>query len=111
MKAEDKIQQEIFVWFNNTYCLPSCKPRESILHVPNEGATNGKLTSIGLYSGASDLILSWKGKVLFCEIKAANGKQSTNQAKFESHMKQSGFTYFIVRSKDEFKEVINSLLF
>lgn len=110
MKAEDLVQQEIFRYYWNTYCLPKHQPREFILHIPNEGKDNGKLASIGLYSGASDIVFSCKGIIYFCEVKTVTGTQSPNQKKFETHVTQSGFTYFLVRSLEDFKKFLEKVL-
>jgi hypothetical protein len=103
-RIEDKIQQEIFTWFWNNYCLKHHQPREIMYHVPNEGKDNGKLVSIGLYPGCSDLIFTWRGQHLYCEIKTPTGSQSPNQKKFQSHVEQCGYKYVIIRSLKEFQE-------
>jgi len=102
MKSESRIQQEIFQWYWNDYCLPKCEPREVIFHVPNEG--QHRLVNIGVLAGVSDLIFSFRGTMYFCEVKDATGKQSPSQVKFERHINQAGFEYFLVRSLDEFKK-------
>jgi len=110
MKSEDKIQQEIFIYFNNKYCLPSCSPREIMFHVPNEGKENGKLVSIGLYPGAADLIFTWKGQVIAFEVKAEKGVQSPNQKKFEAHWIATGNKYYIGRSLEDFIKCLDKNL-
>lgn len=77
------------------------------LHVPNEG--QHRLINVGVYPGASDLILSWRGKIYFVEVKNEKGKQRLNQEQFEAHVKQSGFKYVLVRSLDEFKDFLLNL--
>ena len=84
-KSESKIQQEIFVWFWNKFCLPKCEPREVIFHVPNEN--QHRLVNIGVLPGVSDLVFTWKGRHYYCEVKDNKGKQSGNQIKFENHIK------------------------
>lgn len=108
-RHEEVIQSKIFRWFWNKYCLKHHEPRELIYHVPNEGKNNGRLVSIGLYPGCADLIFTWKGKHYYCEIKTAKGIQSINQKRFEAHVKQAGYTYFLCRSLEEFKNIIQSL--
>ena len=105
MQSESKIQQQIVQWFNNTYCLVNHTPRYLILHIPNEGKDNGKLVSVGLYPGAADLLIVANGITYFVEVKEPlKGKQSPNQSKFENHCNQSGITYCIVFSLEEFKK-------
>lgn len=103
MKSESRIQQEIWQFYWNTYCLPIHSPREIIFHVPNEGKDNGRLIAVGLYPGASDLVLTFLGKHYYCEVKDLVGVQSKNQKKFQAHIEQCGYEYFLVRSLEEFK--------
>lgn len=109
-KSESRIQQEIFVWYWNMYCLPVRDPREIIYHIPNEGKENAKLTSVGLYPGAADLIFTYKGQHYYCEVKEPErGRQSPNQKKFQKHVEQCGYKYFIVYSLHEFQQLIESI--
>lgn len=108
-REEDKIQQTIYQWFWNNYCLPIHTPREIIYHIPNEGKNNSHLTRIGLYPGASDLVFTFRGHHYYCELKTDKGTQSPNQKKFEKHIKQCGYVYFICRSLDQFKLFIDGL--
>jgi len=106
-KTESRIQQEMFQWFWNNHCLPSNPNREWIFHVPNEN--QHRLISIGVYPGCSDLVLSWKGKTYFVEVKTEIGKQSPKQKKFEDHVHQCGNDYVLVRSLFEFQTFLLSL--
>ena len=106
-KTESRIQQEMFQWFWNSHCLPSNPNREWIFHVPNEN--QHRLISIGVYPGCSDLVLSWKGSTYFVEVKTEIGKQSPKQKKFESHVKQCGNEYILVRSLLELQSFLVSL--
>jgi hypothetical protein len=105
-REEDKIQQEIFVWYWNNYCLPICTPREIMYHIPNEGKDNGRLVSIGLMPGAADLVFTYRGQHYYCEIKTEKGTQSPNQKKFQKHIEQCGYIYFICRSLLQFQNFI-----
>jgi hypothetical protein len=80
-----------------------------ILHIPNEGKNNGRLVSIGLYPGAADLFIYHKWVFVFVEVKDAKGKQSPNQIEFEQHCHQSGIEYGLVRSLEEFQQLIKNL--
>lgn len=105
-RAEDSIQQEIFMWYHNTYCLLHHTPRRMIFSVPNEGKP--ELVRTGLYPGASDLLVFHHvGRPpLFVEVKTPSGVQSVSQKEFESHATSLGCQYFLVRSLEDFKEVI-----
>lgn len=108
MKSESKIQAEIVAWYHNNFCLPIHTPRQLILHVPNQGQF--KLINIGVYPGASDLIIVHNKKIYMIEVKEPDkGRQSDSQIKFEAHCLQSCIPYFIVYSLDDFKKIIFAL--
>lgn len=110
-KTESYLQQEIFVWYNNNFCLKTHENRGMIFSIPNGGTRNIReamtLKRTGLLAGASDLIvITPKGKLMFVELKIDKGRQSDNQIEFEQRVKKLGFEYHIVRSLEEFKEII-----
>jgi hypothetical protein len=106
---ENLIQQEIFIWFNNNYCLKSDKNRCMIFSVPNDSInaieTKRKINT-GLLKGASDLIVILPNKVLFVEIKTEKGVQSGNQKDFQNRIEVLGFEYYVIRSLEQFKNLI-----
>ena len=108
MPSEGLIQQQMVMWYNNTYCLATANPNERgvIFHIPNEN--QHKLIGVGLLPGASDLIVIHPGidRPLFIEVKDSKGKQSPKQAAFEQRIKALGYTYEVVRSLEEFKNII-----
>lgn len=106
MKSEDRIQQEIYVEFNNKY--PNL--RGCLFHCPNGGTRDKKeakkLKYMGVYPGVSDLIFLFKGKCYLIELKNEIGVQSNSQKKWEATMKEQGFDYVIFRtSKDTLKYI------
>lgn len=109
--TESKIQQEIYQWFQNTYCLKHHSPRGMILSIPN-GGTRNKMEAItlkatGLLPGASDLIvITPNGKILFIELKTEKGVQSDVQKDFESRVSALGYEYHVVKSLEQFKSII-----
>lgn len=108
--TESKLQQEIFQWFQNTYCLKHHNPRLCIFSVPNGGTRNQleaiTLKATGLLPGVSDLIiLQPNGKTIFVEVKTEKGIQSEKQKDFETTVTNLGFEYYLVRSLDEFKQI------
>lgn len=112
--SEDKIQQDIFMWFNNNYCLKHHDPRCIIFSVPNGGTRNKmeamKLKSTGMKAGVSDLIVILPNKVLFVEVKTETGRQSDKQIEFEKTITDLGYSYILVRSLGEFKTVVSEFL-
>jgi len=111
MKTEFNIQQEIVVWFRNNHCLKRNNPRNIIFSVPNEAAYKNKsFIQTGLMVGVSDLIVVVKEKTIFIEVKTATGKQSPKQIEFEDTIKNLYLNYYVVRSLDQFKTIINTYL-
>lgn len=131
--SEESIQSECNTWINNTYGLKHHKPRVILFSVPNEIAmmirgvlfntklpkskideiiaiVSQKLKNMGLRSGVSDTICVLPNKVLFIEFKTDKGVQSDSQKEFEIIIKDNGHHYYVIRSLDSFKELINSYL-
>jgi hypothetical protein len=110
--TESKLQQDIFNFYQNNYCLKFHNPRGLIFSIPN-GGTRNKLEAItmkatGLLAGASDLIIILpNGKLFFIELKIEKGIQSDKQKEFENRVSDLGFEYKIIRSLDEFKNFIH----
>jgi hypothetical protein len=52
------------------------------------------------------MILVTPEKVFFIEVKNAKGKQSEDQEKFQNRVESMGYSYFLVRSLQEFKQSI-----
>ena len=107
---ENKIQAEIYQWFNNNYCLKNNDPQCCIFAVPNGGTRNLKeamtLKATGTLSGVSDLIVLLPNKILFIEVKTDIGTQSKEQKNFQERVEKLGFEYHLVRSLEDFKCVI-----
>ena len=110
---ENKIQFDIVMWFNNSFCLKNDKQRGLIFAVPNGGTRNIKeamvLKSTGVLAGVSDLIVILpNGKLIFVEVKKENGKQSDKQKDFEDRVNKLGYDYWLVYSLNDFKEIIKN---
>ena len=109
MKSESRIQQEIVMWYNNTYCLQHHENRCMIFSVPNETSDKMELRkkmATGMLAGVSDLIVITPNKLMFVECKDDKGIQSPNQKDFESRIKTLGYEYHLVRSLEEFKTIL-----
>lgn len=111
MKTEARIQQELVIWFRNKFGLKHHNPKYLIFSVPNESESkteNIYKKSIGLLSGVSDLIVVLNGKIIFVEVKTETGTQSEKQKEFQKDVENLKFNYYIIRSKDEFINLINN---
>lgn len=109
LKAEERIQQDVFVHAKNNYCLPAHDDRGIIFHVPNQRISKSeriKLSAIGVLPGVSDLIFIYKSKHLYLEVKTATGTQSDKQKEFQARIEANGSHYYIIRSVEDFKEVM-----
>jgi len=118
--SEQAVQACIVKFYNNTYCLAHHSPRCLILAIPNGGERNkvNAMMSIaaGEYAGASDLLVIHYGKVIFVELKTPeayakkkNHGQSDAQIKFQGHIENIGFPYYIITSLEEFKNIIATI--
>lgn len=105
---EQRIQQACIKWYEYSYPkLRHC------LHSNNNNAKNktqGAIwKSMGMLAGVSDLEYNRDGKTYFIEIKTEKGRQSAYQKEFQEKITNEGFEYFIIRSLDEFIELIQSI--
>jgi hypothetical protein len=84
-----------------------------ILSIPNGGlrdkATAITMKATGLYKGAADLLVVYRGWVGFVELKTELGIQSPEQRQFEAHCIEAGLPYKIVRTLAEFQDLIATL--
>jgi hypothetical protein len=107
---EDKIQQSIYLWFTNNYVIKD--KRCMILSIPNGGLRDKRtamvLKSTGLYAGAADLLVVFRGWVCFVEVKTETGTQSDVQRQFEAHCITAGIAYRLVRNLEQFQQLILS---
>jgi len=108
--TEDILQAEIFKFYHNKYCNKLSNPQHLIFSVPNGGYRNKieamKMKATGLVAGVSDLIIVQPNRILFVELKKQNGIQSKEQKEFQRKINILGFEYHIVRSKEEFIQII-----
>lgn len=108
---ESKIQIECVKWFRLAY------PTTMLFSIPNGGfrtIRNAKIIKAeGVVAGVADLFLAMPNKDfhgLFIEMKTDKGRQQLTQKMFETNVKANGYNYQIVRSFDEFQELVNSYL-
>lgn len=122
---ESKIQQEIYTFINNTYCLKHHNPSLIVYSVTNGFAINlpkemplhwrkiviqeiSKINQLhvklGMLAGISDVkIEGCLGRVLSVEVKTETGKQSPEQIKIQAKVKKLGGRYIVVRSLLDFQ--------
>lgn len=124
---EDQLQIRCKGWFDKVYCdqhllLEKHVPKEDterikllLHHSPNEGQLprsdrdGAKRKAMGVRAGFPDFILLMPGQgysYLAIELKTPKGRQSESQKAFQKAVEWSGGRYIIVRSLEEFKEII-----
>lgn len=129
-KSEAAIQNESYVWFTNTHGLKTSEPRMVMFSIPNEVAmmirgvlmqtrlpqkqidniiavVSQRLKNMGLKKGVSDTIVVLPEKTLYIEFKTDEGYQSQDQKEFEQTIKGLQHQYHVVRSLEQFKQIIN----
>jgi len=108
-KEEEHLQIDCINWFDYQYP----KLQKLLFAVPNGGSRH-KLEAVnlkkqGVRAGVSDLVLLYSNEqypFLCLELKALNGKQSTEQKEFQKSVESVGGLYVLIRSFDEFKNNI-----
>ena len=74
-------------------------------HNAIKGAYN---RAMGVIAGVADMCFIIEGGVVWIEWKGEKGRQSPDQVKFQSLVESFGHRYYIVRSYDEFIDIINT---
>ena len=109
MQSESRLQQEIVFFFHNSYpklrgCL--CYNNNSSI-----GVRRAKINkSLGIIKGRSDLVLYYNNNTYHIELKTLKGTQSKDQRLWQLLMEKQNFKYSIVRTLDEFKNLIKKIL-
>jgi len=110
---EHQLQKSCVMWFD----LQFPKYKFDLFAVPNGGhrnkATAGKLKAEGVRAGVSDLILErdgFFGPIVYLELKTDKGRQSDSQKDFQNHVEEKGRVYKVIRSIEDFIEVVTKHL-
>jgi len=131
-ESESYIQQTCLMWLNNNYGLQRHEPnRWMMFSIPNELAMGirsallelklpqkyvdqaialalKKASNTGFTPGVSDTIIVAPGGItLYIEFKTKIGRQSDEQIEFERRVTMLGHRYYLVRSLEEFKSIID----
>lgn len=87
-------------------------PGYLIYSCPNEATykNRGYFSPIGMLPGVADLTVVIPNKVIFFELKSKTGRQSVEQIEFMKKVEKLGFDYHIIRSVDDFIEIIENKL-
>jgi len=118
---EHVIQQQIYNWFNNNYCLKRHEPRLIIYSVPNGipvplppkemSRALGALNKIGMTKGISDLKIEGVfGRTISVEVKTSIGVQSEAQIAIQERIEKLGGIYIVTRNLESFQAEIQKHL-
>lgn len=138
IQTEDFLQQSCWKWFNENYGMKKHSPRLMFYSVANELGFNvanaiaekykirtdknspiwkvvarvyDKFKLTGFKKGVADVHLCFpNGKLVYIEFKTATGTQRPEQKEFQQQVEALGFKYYIVRSLEEFKSIVEDEL-
>lgn len=101
---ERDLQVECVYWFRKTH------KNQLIFSCPNEfaRAEAAAARKMGMLKGVSDIIVVMPDRVLFVEFKSLEGSQSLDQKRFQQKLERMGYTYVIIRTLKQFKDVIEN---
>ena len=106
--SEAKIQSSCVTWLWNERpetrgcCFSVTNNSEHIARAMQRKA-------LGLVAGVADTIFIWDGKIYAIEFKTLTGKQSARQIWWAKCWINQGGAYVVIRSLDEFKNMINDI--
>ena len=108
-KDEEILQINCITWFDYQY--PQLK--KLLFAVPNGGkrhiVTATNLKKQGVRAGVSDLVLLYSNTdypFMCLELKTPKGTQEDSQKEFHKSVESVGGLYVLIRSFDEFKDII-----
>lgn len=111
--AESQIQQNCVKWFRLQYADLALL----LFAVPNGGARNrieaGIMKGEGVTAGVADMLFLLPNEyhhALCIEFKTPKGKQQDSQKRFQRKVEAFGYRYEIVRSLEEFIELMRNYL-
>lgn len=111
-QSESELQAIIVAYFRYNY--PQYLIYSSLNGVKISGSNKygiiAKQKKEGMLNGVADLEVILPNKVLFIELKTAIGKQSPDQIVMQQKLTELGHSYYLVRSLEEFKQVISKHL-
>ena len=107
--TEAQIQSSCVLWLWNTHP----ETRGLFFSVTNNSehvARAMQRKALGLIAGVSDCLFIWNGTVICLEFKTEKGRQSPAQIEWAWKVNQQHIQYYIIRSLEQFKQVIESII-
>jgi hypothetical protein len=108
--TEAALQSSCVKWYDLQYATEKLR----LFSIPNEGQRNpvngARMKAMGRRKGAPDLVFMIEhGQVVFIEFKTEKGRQSPEQKAFQQQADKQFIKYHIIRSFEQFKELIVNL--
>ena len=110
---EHRLQCSCVQWFRLAYP----ERRHNLFAVPNGGfrtkTTAAKMKAEGVLPGVADLLLLYAAHGyhgLCIELKTTEGRQAYTQGEWQRNIEADGYLYVVVRSIEEFIEVVTAYL-
>jgi hypothetical protein len=106
--SEAQLQSQCVIWMRNE------KPetRGLFFAITNNSENIGRAMqrkSMGLIPGVADTCFLWRGEAYFIEFKTPEGNQSPEQKQWQKTIEKHGIEYYIVRSFEQFKNLIENV--
>ena len=94
--------------------LEAALPRDAVfMSIPNEGVRSrragGELKSVGLLTGAPDLLIVWRGRAIFIELKTKTGCLSKAQRIVHKRLLAAEAEVALCRSVEEVEQQLRSI--
>ena len=111
MKHEESDLQKACVrWFAMQYPEQRGLLCSNLSNTSGHNPVHGRINkAMGLMPGRSDLVYYRNGRAYMIEVKTAKGRQSDSQKAWQKKIEKEGFSYVIVRSIEEFINLINHI--
>ena len=108
-KKEDALQSDCYIWFHNSY--PDL--RGLLCYNLNNSANKiqgNKNKAMGVQSGRSDMVFYYKSNSYMIEFKDEKGFLSKSQKDWGTLIQNNGFSYFVIRDFQDFKNLIVQII-
>lgn len=107
--SENEIHLKAWQWVSKTY------PELLIFHVANERDApvqfHVKMKRKGVLAGVADFLAFPSGRKIAIELKDDEGDQNNEQIKFQKRWERTGGVYFLVRTFEDFQNIIAATMF
>ena len=107
--SENKLHSDCYLWFHASYpdlrgllCYNLNNSRNKIQAIMDK--------ALGLQKGRCDMVFYYNGVATMIEFKTEEGRQTPDQKKWQGIIETGGFRYEIIRSLEDFQQLIRSII-